>query len=159
MLQVYVWASPVWAVFRSNRKQQICKEVRSWTENITTTFLQFVSSRRAKYLRNDEERTLIEGVLMEKVEQEYRKSINVSFSWKRLFMELSLIGECFSFPCMYWNWSNENLYSRFHCVYRPSPYCRDGDVFQSFLHVCEKGTYLKMWWQYHNVVFWKWDGH
>ena len=156
MLQVYVWASPVWAVFRSNRKQQICKEVIVNWKYHYTTLLQFVWSRRAKYLRNDEERTLIEGVLMEKVEQEYRKSINVSFSWKRLFMELSLIGECCSLLCI--DHIFENLYFRFHCVYRPSPYCRNGDVFQSFLHVCEEGTYLNMWSQYHNVVFWKWDG-
>ena len=30
---------------------------------------------------------------MEKVEHEYRESINVAFTWKRLFLELFLIGE------------------------------------------------------------------
>ena len=50
-------------------------------------------SRRAKYLSDDKERNLIEGVLMEKVEQEYRESMNVAFTWKRLFLEMFLIGE------------------------------------------------------------------
>ena len=53
----------------------------------------FISSRRAKYLSDDKERNLIEGVLMEKVEQEYRESMNVAFTWKRLFLEMFLIGE------------------------------------------------------------------
>ena len=53
----------------------------------------FFLSRRAKYLSDDKERNLIEGVLMEKVEQEYRESMNVAFTWKRLFLEMFLIGE------------------------------------------------------------------
>ena len=55
--------------------------------------LRFVAFRRTKYLSNDEERKQIEGVLMEKVEHEYRESVNGVFTWKRLFMELSLIGQ------------------------------------------------------------------
>ena len=76
-------------MFRSDRKQQICKEVGRHIIMV----LRFVPFRRAKYLSNDEERKQIEGVLMEKVEQEYRESVNGVFTWKRLFIELSLIGE------------------------------------------------------------------
>ena len=76
-------------MFRSDRKQQICKEVGRHRIMV----LRFVPFRRAKYLSNDEERKQIEGVLMEKVEQEYRESVNGVFTWKRLFIELSLIGE------------------------------------------------------------------
>ena len=76
-------------MFRSDREQQICEEVGSHRIMV----LRFVAFRRTKYLSNDEERKQIEGVLMEKVKHEYRESVNGVFTWKRLFMELSLIGE------------------------------------------------------------------
>ena len=68
---------------------------------------------------------------MEKVEHDYRESINGSFTWKRLFMELSLIGELsFLFTiykiCIY----------RFHCVCCTRDYSNHRTVFQSFLYVC-----------------------
>jgi len=50
------------------------------------------AKRREKYLIRDKEKRIIEGVLRDKVEQDYRSTFEVPFTWKRLFMEIFLIG-------------------------------------------------------------------
>ena len=44
-------------------------------------------------MNRDNEKKCLETVLKEKVENDYKEKMNVNFTWKRLFLEVFLIGK------------------------------------------------------------------
>ena len=51
-------------------------------------------------MNQNNEKMLIEGILLEKIEEEYRQIFETKFTWKRFLCELTVFGESIIDYCL-----------------------------------------------------------